>query len=150
VEDSANDANNKRVKFNETEAEQDQSDKSSDKCNKGNKSEKGKKDAKPVELDIQEPADPGETPKEATPHPDWDVNLLDPVEQRLGVQCLKQVSEQQHAMDLLLNPEPIMDAGITCNVTRHNKCKGKDGTERLEFQCESAEGKKFKCEASDL
>jgi hypothetical protein len=43
-----------------------------------------------------------------------------------------------------------MDAGIICNITRHNKCKSKDGTERLEFQCESTEGKKFKCEASDL
>jgi hypothetical protein len=129
-----NDSNAKRVRFSETKTEPDQTAKSLDKSNKGNKSEKKKQSVKPGERATQgELEDPGETPKKATPHPDWDVNLLDPVEQRLTAE-VKQVAEQQNAMDLLLDPEPIMDTGIVCKMTRHNECKSKDGTKRLEFR----------------
>jgi hypothetical protein len=151
VEDPVNDSNNKRVRFSATETEPDQTAKSSDKYKKGNKSEKKRKSIKPGERTTQgEPTDLGETPEITTPHPDWDINLLDPVEQRLRADYLKQVAEQQNAMDLLLDPEPILDAGFIIRITRHNTCTSKDGTQRLEFQCEGTEGKPFKCVASDL
>ena len=126
---------------------------SSDKHEKGNKSEKRKKEINPGERTTQgEPADLGETNEGDPPHPDWDINLLGPEEQRLRAEYLKQVDEQKHAMDLLLNPEPIMDQGIICEIKRHNMCKSKDGTgtERLHFQCLSTDGKMFKCDAADL